>query len=157
MKNFLFAVLLMVSFSAGADPSGTYTCVERLNTVARAIGAKPQRSKISQTFTLTLNTDGSSLVNSPAIPFPEHGTWSLSGKRLYLNPDQNDLVKVALYTCAQAGVKCSFVGSTTGSNLLFNKSQTVVKGTVKSTLSMLINGYLVNSSASGPATCTKTS
>ena len=155
MKSILLIALLGLPLIASADPFGTYTCVERLNTVARVVGAKAQRSKISQTFNLTLNPDGSTLLNSPAIPFPEHGSWSLAGKRLFLTPDQNDLVKVAMYTCAQSGVRCTFVGATTGSNLSFNKTQTVFKGTVRSTLSMLVNGYLVNSSASGPATCTK--
>ena len=155
MKYVFFIAILILPLFASADPAGTYSCVERLNTVAKVVGAKPQRSKVSETFSLTLNSDGTTLSTNPAIPFPTHGAWSLAGKRLLLAPDQNDLVKVALYTCTQAKVSCTFIGATTGSSLTFNKPQTVFKGTVKSALSMLINGYMVNSSGTGPATCTK--
>jgi hypothetical protein len=154
MKKTLLTVGFLTAFSAHADLVGTYTCSTNQVTTVK-INGKTTKAKSGQTTTMILNADGTAIGINPAIPFETHSTWSASGSKFNIVPNQDDLVKTANYSCEQSGVKCVFVGDTYKSNLTINKAQTVIKGKNTLTLTMLMNGIYVYSTAVANTTCAK--
>ncbi len=153
MKIWVLLVTLAVAGVAEATPVGTYTCVTKTNAKAKVVGGKTQQSSVTVTTSTTLQADGTTLVTTPALPFASHGTWSQVGKRIIFTADQNDLAKAALYPCTAAGASCTFVGASSTSSLTINKAENAIKGTGKSTLSMLVNGFLVTSTGTSSISC----
>ena len=154
MKIRYLFILLLAPALTNADVTGSYTCSQKITTTIKMAG-RAKTSRSVATTTMTVNADGTAIGMNPAVPFPFHDTWTLSGKKFTLIPDQADVIKTLNYTCEQADVTCVFMGDTYSSKLTVNSAQTQINGTTKLNVSMTMNGQLVNSNGSSTIKCSK--
>lgn len=150
----LFLTMVLMPSAAISDVTGNYTCSQKITTTIKMAG-RAKTSRSVATTTMTVNADGTAIGINPAVPFPFHDTWTLSGKKFTLIPDQADVIKTLNYTCEQADVICVFMGDTYSSRLTVNSAQTQINGTTKLNVSMTMNGQLVNSNGSSAIKCRK--
>lgn len=154
MKKLFLILALATPICSYATVSGPFLCQSKINSVVKANGRTVRQTSYSSS-TLTFNADGTVTSTNPISPYVSHGAWAQRGRSIFVSPDINDAARDALYGCGLAAASCTFVGATSSTKGTANKTDTVIKGTSKLNLTMLVNGILVNNNATSTFTCTQ--
>lgn len=152
MKKIFLMLALATPICSYATVSGTFLCQGKVSSVVKANGRTVRQTSYSSSM-MTFNADGTVTSTTPISPYVSHGSWSQRGRSILVVPDINDMARDALYGCSLSGARCTFVGATARSKATSNKGDSVIRGSSKINLTMLVNGILANNNATSTFTC----
>jgi hypothetical protein len=149
------ALILALPLSAFGNVDGVWQCNVTSKITTKANG-RTTKGKDFGSSTQTLFPDGTYTSRTPVSPLEATGTYTLKKRTVTYDPNFEDLIAIAEYSCAQAGSKCVVSAISGKTKSTVNKAFTTMKGQGTLNMSILVNGsVLVRTTSQATSNCVR--